>query len=212
MWFPALNERPSEMPRTADKASLRRQFRRARAKLGKSERRQATRKINNLLKRYIRRNSRIGVYWPIGGELRLDGLIEAVLKRGAKPYLPYIEPHSLRLWFTPYSGNRKAAERQRGNGKLYIPQFAGEKIRAHRLNLLLVPVVGIDRQGCRLGQGGGYYDVSLAACRHRLQPRTLGVGFACQLCDELPRKIHDTTLNGFVCELGEMRFKMPKCF
>lgn len=195
------------MPHT-EKSALRQQFRRARQNMGKHERTRAARRINRLLYRHIKRHTRIGVYWPIGSELSLHDFAQTALKRGARVYLPYIEPHSLRLWFTPYCTDAAHAERPRGCGRLVIPQFGGEKIRMHRLSLLLLPLVGIDRAGYRLGQGGGYYDVSLAATRHRLQPRKIGVGFACQYHDgDLPREPHDIRLDAFACERGLRRFR-----
>lgn len=194
------------MPNRAEKSELRRRLRRARAALPKKERAAATRAANGFLKRFIRRGSRIGVYWPVGSEMRLNGFVQTALSRGAELYLPYIEPDSLRLWFTPYRGDAAQAERKRGKGSLHIPQFGGKKIRAHRLHVLFVPLVGIDRQGYRLGQGGGYYDVSLAALKGRTRPQTVGVGFACQLCDALPHEPHDIQLDAFVCERGIIRF------
>ena len=181
----------------AEKSALRRTLRRARQQLGRDERRRATRRIQRHLFRHIKRGARIGVYWPIGSELRLDDFIQTALQRGARVYLPYIEPGRLRLWFTPYCAD--AAQAERAHGRLKIPQFHGEKIRAHRLNTLLLPLVGIDSEGYRLGQGGGYYDASLAATRHRLQPHKIGVGFACQRHNgRLPREAHDMRLDGFV--------------
>ena len=146
------------------------------------------------------------MYWPVGSELRLDDFVRAALARGARVYLPYIEPHSLRLWFTPYCANTAHAERARGQSRLRIPQFGGRKIRAHQLHTLIVPLVGIDRHGYRLGQGGGYYDVTLAHTRARLRPHTIGVGFACQQVAQLPREAHDMPLDAFVCEHGLQRF------
>lgn len=189
-----------------DKAGLRRSLRRARQSLGKSERVRAELAANRFLKGHIRRRGRIGIYWPIGSELRLNSFIQTALTRGAKLYLPYIEPHSLRLWFTLYQADGRKAERRRSRGSLAIPQFSGSKIRAHRLTVLLVPLVGIDRQGYRLGQGGGYYDVTLAALKGRLKPRTVGAGFACQLCESLPHETHDIALNAFVSEAGMVKF------
>ncbi|MDO4908109.1 5-formyltetrahydrofolate cyclo-ligase [Neisseria sp.] len=188
-----------------DKAELRRSLRRARQSLGKNERARAERAANRFLKRYVRRRGRIGIYWPIGSELRLNGFIQTALTRGAGLYLPYIEPRSLRLWFTPYQADSRKAERR--HGRLAVPQFGGKKIRAHRLTVLLVPLVGIDRQGYRLGQGGGYYDATLAALKGRLKPHTVGVGFYCQLCGNLPREAHDIALDEFVSEKGAVRFK-----
>jgi len=193
--------------RNPDKSALRKQFRRARAQMSADERNAATETISRLLKPYIKKGRKIGVYWPMGKELRLDGFVRAAQKRGAKLYLPYIEPRSRRMWFTPYPANGVKQERKRGRAKLNVPQFAGRKIRVHGLSILFVPIVGIDREGYRLGQAGGYYDATLAAMKYRLQAKTIGVGFDCQLVDTLPREPHDLPLDGFVSELGVLVFK-----
>ncbi len=190
-----------------EKSELRRRLRRARAQLSGDERAAAEREIGRLLKRRIKRGGRIGVYWPMGSELRLDGFVRAAQKRGAKLYLPYIEPRSRRMWFTPYPADGVKQERKRGRAKLHVPQFAGHKIRVHGLSILLVPIVGIDREGYRLGQAGGYYDATLSAMKHRLQAKTIGVGFACQLVDRLPHEAHDVPLDGFVSERGALAFR-----
>lgn len=190
-----------------EKSELRRRLRRARAQLSGDERAAAEREIGRLLKRRIKRGGRIGVYWPMGSELRLDGFVRAAQKRGAKLYLPYIEPRSRRMWFTPYPTDGVKQERKRGRAKLHVPQFAGRKIRVHGLSILLVPIVGIDHEGYRLGQAGGYYDATLSAMKYRLQAKTIGVGFACQLVDRLPHEAHDVPLDGFVSERGALAFR-----
>ena len=193
--------------RNEEKHALRRKLRRARAQMGHQGRLAAGQTVNRLLKRYIKKGRKLGVYWPMGSELRLDGFVRAAQKRGAKLYLPYIEPRSRRMWFTPYPADGVKQERKRGRAKLHVPQFAGRKIRVHGLSLLLVPVVGIDREGYRLGQAGGYYDATLSAMKYRLQAKTIGVGFDCQLVDRLPHEAHDVPLDGFVSERGALAFQ-----
>ncbi|EGY61186.1 5-formyltetrahydrofolate cyclo-ligase [Neisseria sp. GT4A_CT1] len=193
--------------RNEEKHALRRELRRARAQMGHQGRLAAGQTVNRLLKRYIKKGRKIGVYWPMGSELRLDGFVRAAQKRGAKLYLPYIEPHLRRMWFTPYPADGAKQERKRGRAKLHVPQFSGRKIRVHGLSILFVPIVGMDREGYRLGQAGGYYDATLAAMKYRLQAKTIGVGFACQLVDTLPREPHDLPLDGFVSESGVLVFK-----
>ena len=80
--------------RNPEKSALRKQFRRARAQMSADERNAAIETINRLLKPYIKKGRKIGVYWPMGKELRLDGFVRAAQKRGAKLYLPYIEPNT----------------------------------------------------------------------------------------------------------------------
>ena len=76
-------------------------------------RRAAERRINNELKRFIKRGKRIAIYWAIGSELRLDSFARTAQQRGAQVYLPYIAQRSLKLWFTPHpimrQGSLKAA-------------------------------------------------------------------------------------------------------
>ena len=193
--------------RNEEKHALRRELRRARAQMGHQGRLAAGQTVNRLLKRYIKKGRKIGVYWPMGSELRLDGFVRAAQKRGAKLYLPYIEPRSRRMWFTPYPADGVKQERKRGRAKLHVPQFAGRKIRVHGLSILLVPIVGIDHEGYRLGQAGGYYDATLSAMKYRLQAKTIGVGFSCQLVDRLPHEAHDVPLDGFVSERGALAFR-----
>jgi 5-formyltetrahydrofolate cyclo-ligase len=190
------------------KREIRRQLRLTRKKLPERIRRVAEKNTNNYLKSMIKRNKRIAIYWALGGELDLKNWIATAQKRGAKVYLPYIEPHTLQLWFTPYpvSGSLKNAERKRGNSKLFVPQFSGKKIRAKHLNTLVLPIVGIDAQGYRLGQGGGYYDCTLANTPCCLKPRTVAVGFACQQVAHLPNLPHDICVDYFVSERGIVRF------
>ncbi|MCP1660475.1 5-formyltetrahydrofolate cyclo-ligase [Neisseria perflava] len=193
------------------KSELRRHLRRLRRDLPAAERAAATRVINNQLKRHIKRGKKIGVYWAIGTELDVGTFIQTALQRGAQPYLPYIERKTRRMWFTPYTGEKgQQAERKRNGLKVYIPQFAGRKTRVHNLDLLLIPLVGIDRQGYRIGQAGGFYDATLSAMQHRRQTRTLGVGFHCQLVEEIPREAHDLPLNGFLSERGTLRFRRER--
>ena len=193
--------------RNEEKHALRRELRRARTQMGHQGRLAAGQTVNRLLKRYIKKGRKIGVYWPMGSELRLDGFVRAAQKRGAKLYLPYIEPRSRRMWFTPYPADGAKQERKRGRAKLHVPQFSGRKIRVHGLCLLIVPIVGIAKRGYRLGQAGGYYDATLSAMKYRLQTQTLGVGCGCQLTDTLPTEPHDLPLDGFVSESGVLVFK-----
>ncbi|MGF6147370.1 5-formyltetrahydrofolate cyclo-ligase family protein [Kingella potus] len=186
------------------KQALRRRFRALRNALSRSERQRAGREIVRRLKPLIRRGKTTAIYWPSGSEADLRPLLRTAAARRAEIRLPYIVAGSRRMWFTPYTEGAKP-ERARGRGTLCIPQFAGGKVRADRLDVIILPVVAADRNGCRLGQAGGYYDASLAACRFR-RPLALAAGFACQLADELPREAHDILLDGFVSERHNLRF------
>ena len=64
-------------------------------------------------------------------------------------------------------------------------------------DLILVPLLGFDRAGNRLGQGGGHYDRALASHAHA---RKIGIGWAAQERDHLPTEPHDVLLDAIATE------------
>ena len=65
-------------------------------------------------------------------------------------------------------------------------------------DVVIVPCVAFTARGERLGQGGGWYDRFLSEIRDDC--RTIGVGFAEQLVDELPTEEHDVRLDTVVTD------------
>ena len=78
------------------------------------------------------------------------------------------------------------------------------------LDLVLVPLVGFDGAGNRLGMGGGFYDRSFAFLGQRRwrRPRLVGVAFDLQRVDRLPRRAWDVPLDAVASERGCYRFRM----
>ena len=74
-------------------------------------------------------------------------------------------------------------------------------IAPEEVDLLLVPAVGCDRRGFRLGYGGGYYDRLLARSAWQSVP-ALGITFAFACPDELPADPWDASLQGTCTEEG----------
>ena len=72
-------------------------------------------------------------------------------------------------------------------------------------SVLLVPMLAFDRDGHRLGYGGGFYDRTLASLR-AADPATvaIGVAFAGQLRDAVPVGLRDETLDWIVTEAGAL--------
>lgn len=71
-------------------------------------------------------------------------------------------------------------------------------------DLILLPLVGFDGQGHRLGQGGGYYDRTL----HRLGPgiAAIGLAYECQRCPQVPVQAHDVAMQGVITPAGMQVF------
>jgi 5-formyltetrahydrofolate cyclo-ligase len=75
----------------------------------------------------------------------------------------------------------------RGAFGLLEPDPAWPVVGHHAVELWVVPGVGFDRAGGRLGRGGGYYDAALASSA----APSIGVCFAAQLVDVVPSEPHD---------------------
>lgn len=67
-------------------------------------------------------------------------------------------------------------------------------------NLVITPLLGFDRQGGRLGQGGGHYDGALANLRRVRPVFALGLAYAGQEVDVVPTDRHDQRLDAIVTE------------
>ena len=70
-----------------------------------------------------------------------------------------------------------------------------------------MPLLGFDRFGTRLGYGGGYYDRTLQQLKKR--PLLVGIAFAAQELDTIPREPHDVPLDMIVTEQGARSFEHP---
>ena len=79
-------------------------------------------------------------------------------------------------------------------GFLNIPEPRSEA-PALEPEVFLVPLLAFDRQGNRLGQGGGYYDRTLAQLRTRREIMAVGLGFAAQEAPSVPIGPDDARLD-----------------
>jgi 5-formyltetrahydrofolate cyclo-ligase len=79
-----------------------------------------------------------------------------------------------------------------------VPAFAQVVIP----DILIVPLLAFDAQGYRLGYGGGFYDRTLAALRAVRPVYALGLAYAAQQVEAVPREGTDAALDGVVTEQG----------
>ncbi|WP_035522575.1 5-formyltetrahydrofolate cyclo-ligase, partial [Hoeflea sp. BAL378] len=107
----------------------------------------------------------IAAYWPIRGEINLRPWMTAASARGAHVCLPVVveknQPVEFHRW-TPESAMAK------GFWNIPVPAAADPLVP----EVVIVPLLGVDDQGYRLGNGGGYYDRTLA----RLAGDVLAIG------------------------------------
>ncbi|WP_420403975.1 5-formyltetrahydrofolate cyclo-ligase [Nisaea sp.] len=109
----------------------------------------------------------VSVYWPIRGEPDLRPWMKEAHEAGARILLPVVEQKGQPLAFRRWEPRAKM---ERGIWNIPVPAARETGLP----DLVVSPLVGVD-EGCfRLGNGGGYYDMTLARLEPR--PRIIGVG------------------------------------
>jgi 5-formyltetrahydrofolate cyclo-ligase len=146
--------------------------------------------------------ARVAVYLPFDRETNTAALLIAARRRRVRIYVPVIESRRYaRLRFYPLSGKMR-----RGVFGISIPHLAAPRW----LDLIVVPLVGIDGGGRRLGMGGGFYDRALAFRRNRHHwrgPLLVGLAFECQCAATVYAQAHDIRLDAVATERGVRHFR-----
>jgi 5-formyltetrahydrofolate cyclo-ligase len=190
------------------KTALRRQLKAARTALSIRERRLASRASLRLALHHglLLRARRIGFYLPQGAEFDVHPLLNQALWMRRACYLPVLPRRGRVMRFGALGSDTRMKPNRYG-----IPEpIGGRPLRARQLDLLLMPLVGFDAEGFRLGMGGGYYDATLAFMKHRRhwrKPRLVGVAYECQRVDKVPREPWDMPLDAVLTERRLHRFK-----
>jgi 5-formyltetrahydrofolate cyclo-ligase len=190
-----------------NKPTLRRQLKATRNALKPLARRQAARASLRLALRHglLLRARRIGVYLPHGGEFDAQLLMNQILLMRRECYAPVLPQRGRVLRFARIERNTRMTRNRYGIAEPLDPR----PLRARQLDLLLLPLVGFDHQGFRLGMGGGFYDATLAFMRHRRswrKPRLVGIAYECQRVESLPHDPWDMPLDAVLTERQLYRF------
>jgi len=143
------------------------------------------------------RDACIGFYWPFQGEIDLRGLARNFIALGAEAALPVVVEKQQPMEFWSWQSQMKLV---RGIWNIPIPSERNPV----QPTVLLVPLVGFDAAGYRLGQGGGYYDRTLANLPQK--PLTIGIGYEVGRLKSIYPQPHDIPMDAIVTETGAARF------
>ena len=145
----------------------------------------------------FRNSQHIAAYLPVQGELDPKLIIKAAWERRKKIYLPVLTPfNDNKLWFIRYEPSTRMF-----NNRFGIPEPIvkhRQRLSVRSLDLVLMPLVGFDLQGHRLGMGGGFYDRSFAFLlnrRHLQKPRLIGLAYDFQKISQLTPENWDVPLD-----------------
>ncbi len=148
---------------------------------------------------------RIALFLSMAEEIDTGPLMARARARGCRIHLPRVTDYRRNLMRFFASGTGLV----RGQYGILEP-VAGLPIKASQLDVVLMPLVGFDARGNRIGMGKGYYDRALAFRRGRPRlklPLLVGLAFECQRAEALPVHAHDVSLDRLVTETATRRFR-----
>jgi len=158
---------------------------------------------------YLKEARKVAVFLSQDGELGTDTVIEALWQQPQiELFLPALETQpDWHMGFSPYRSDSKMQ-----NNRFNIPEpdipFE-EHQSGEEMDLVLMPLVGFDLKGHRLGMGGGFYDRTFAFKLKNPQVKTpllIGWAHACQQVKTLPNESWDVPLDGIFTENGFIPF------
>lgn len=138
----------------------------------------------------------IAVFWPIGTEPDTLMLLGALDYHDFVAALPVAGAMGQPLAFRRWREGDPLVE-----GPMRIPE-PSPRLPLVYPDLLFVPAAAFDRRGYRVGYGGGFYDITLAALRAGGPVPAIGVAYSCQEVERIPEEDHDQPLDLILTETG----------
>lgn len=138
----------------------------------------------------------VAAYASFGSEFPTQALLEAAIRDGKRLGLPRVDPGSVSM--TVHAVTDLTAELAPHALGFHEPHAALDIISVEQIDLLVVPGVGFDADGNRLGRGAGYYDRFLA--RPELRGVVCALAFECQLADAIIHSEFDRPVQWILTE------------
>jgi 5-formyltetrahydrofolate cyclo-ligase len=153
-------------------------------------------------------NQHLACYLALPEEMDALPLIQALQQQQKCCYVPIIASASddKTLAFARYEQGTAL----RPNRYQILEPYNSPEIRsAHELDIVITPLLAFDKQGNRLGTGGGFYDYTFSFLREAAQqrPLLLGLAYEIQQVEQLPEEAFDVRLDGVLTEERLLLFR-----
>lgn len=140
--------------------------------------------------------SAAAIYHPRGGEIDPFPLAAVLRRHGVRIVLPVVVEKDAPLVFREMVETGPLPPDAMG---IPSPPPQAPEVRP---DLVVTPLLAFDREGGRLGQGGGYYDRTMQALRAEGTVFMLGLAFSGQELSQVPMGPLDERLDGVLTERG----------
>ena len=174
---------------------LRQQIRKTRANLTALQQQQAEDSITQQALALIEAQNaqHIALYVSFDGEISTEKLIKTLWAQDKHVYLPVLHPFNPNhLLFLRYLPDTPMLKNKFG---IWEPKLNVQNVLPlDELDILFTPLVAFDKQGNRLGMGGGFYDRTLQNWQNS-SFIPVGLAHQCQQVEQLPTEAWDVPLH-----------------
>ena len=181
---------------------LRRQLRERRKSISNHSRKLKGKNILHQCQKYalFRNAKHVAIFTPNDGEVETENIINFLKNQGYSVYLPILVGEKLRF--------AKIGKYFRKNHFGINEPIHTSLLGAHKIDIILMPLVGFDKYKNRLGMGGGFYDKTLEFQKKRNNfkvPKLFGLAFDCQEVDKLEAEPWDIPVDGIITPTRYLR-------
>lgn len=192
----------------AAKQALRREVKRRVAALSAEEKRRQSLVVSQKLFRHPKYASsqRIAVFLSMNDEVCTQEILKDVFKRGKTCFIPKYETNSNHMDMLKLNSLQDMETLPLTSWNIRQPaeddKSRDEALTTGGLDLILMPGLGFDRFGKRLGRGKGFYDTFLERCdgHPKGKPYTIALAFKEQMCQEIPVDDNDVLIDEVLYE------------
>ncbi|AQQ09578.1 5-formyltetrahydrofolate cyclo-ligase family protein [Sedimentisphaera cyanobacteriorum] len=143
---------------------------------------------------YIQAGAVMG-YLAYGHEVNLDYLLASALKQGKAAAVPEVQEEKGKMRAVRLNSLENCIKKDKFG--IRVPQD-GAEVSPERLDLIILPGLGFDVQGGRLGKGGGYYDRFLSS--DNVRGHLCGVCFEVQIVEQAASGDRDISADTIITE------------
>lgn len=186
------------------KRRLRKQLLERRNALSENERTEFSLTITNavLHDERIKRAQYVHCYLSFASEVKTRQLIEVLWEQGKTVFAPIVIGSEL-LHSVITSETEFVPDSYGIPTPVHTDYIQTKELLLAKNDCVIVPVVGFDAKGARLGYGKGFYDRFLTTT----DAFRCGVAFSCQLCDEIPTDEFDMVMDMIITERQKIKIK-----
>lgn len=127
----------------------------------------------------------VGLYFSKDNEVLTENIISDLLKEGKRVFLSKIKLGKKEIEFREI---KKLDDLEEGSFGIKEPKKSCPVVDPDKLDLIIIPCVGVDEQGNRIGRGAAYYDRFLAKQKYL---KSICLAYDFQMCEGLKPEEHD---------------------